>query len=67
MGPKAVQYMHQLDHARCDGNWDVVPELVRKVRKHAPDRACMTPSHFTALQRGAFRTQYLITLDQVLL
>ncbi|KAH7272887.1 hypothetical protein MRS44_003391 [Fusarium solani] len=41
MGPKAVQYMHQLDHARCDGNWDVVPELVRKVRKHAPDRACL--------------------------
>ncbi|KAF4976663.1 hypothetical protein FZEAL_6701, partial [Fusarium zealandicum] len=42
MGPKAVQYINQLDHARCDGNWDVVPELVRKVRKHAPDRACLT-------------------------
>ncbi|CAG7560892.1 unnamed protein product [Fusarium equiseti] len=41
MGPKAVQYINQLDHARCDGNWDLVPELVRKVRKHAPDRACL--------------------------
>ncbi|KAF5013530.1 hypothetical protein FDECE_471 [Fusarium decemcellulare] len=42
MGPKAVQYINQLDHARCDGNWDIVPELVRKVRKHAPERACLT-------------------------
>ncbi|KPM42618.1 hypothetical protein AK830_g3922 [Neonectria ditissima] len=41
MGPKAAQYISQLDHARCDGNWDVVPELVRKVRKHAPDRSCL--------------------------
>ncbi|KAF5022806.1 hypothetical protein F66182_5148 [Fusarium sp. NRRL 66182] len=41
MGPKAVQYINQLDHARCDGNWDLVPELVRKVRKHAPERACL--------------------------
>ncbi|KAM5351252.1 hypothetical protein ACJ41O_003975 [Fusarium nematophilum] len=41
MGHKATQYINQLDHARCDGNWDVVPELVRKVRKHAPDRACL--------------------------
>ncbi|KAM0562075.1 hypothetical protein ACHAPJ_002519 [Fusarium lateritium] len=41
MGPKAVQYINQLDHARCDANWDLVPELVRKVRKHAPERACL--------------------------
>lgn len=41
MGPKAAQYISQLDHARCDGNWDAVPELVRKVRKHAPERSCL--------------------------
>ncbi|KAF4121124.1 TPR protein [Geosmithia morbida] len=31
-----------LDLARCEGNWAAVPELVRKVRKHAPERACLT-------------------------
>ncbi|KAL2124074.1 hypothetical protein VTJ04DRAFT_439 [Mycothermus thermophilus] len=39
---KAARYIQQLDDARCDENWDAVPELVRKVRKHAPDRACLT-------------------------
>ncbi|KAF3769597.1 hypothetical protein M406DRAFT_335450 [Cryphonectria parasitica EP155] len=34
-------YLDQLDHARCEGNWDAVPELVRKVRKHAPARVCL--------------------------
>ncbi|KAF7552759.1 hypothetical protein G7046_g7303 [Stylonectria norvegica] len=41
MSGKGAQYISQLDHARCDGNWDVVPELVRKVRKHAPSRSCL--------------------------
>ncbi|KAK4043227.1 hypothetical protein C8A01DRAFT_32716 [Parachaetomium inaequale] len=39
---KAAHYLQQLDDARCDENWDAVPELVRKVRKHAPDRSCLT-------------------------
>ncbi|EKD17866.1 uncharacterized protein L3040_004404 [Drepanopeziza brunnea f. sp. 'multigermtubi'] len=38
---KAAQYIQQLDDARCEGNWEAVPELVRKVRKHAPQRACL--------------------------
>ncbi|SPQ22327.1 00486ea4-b8f6-4ad3-b9d6-6cd1b5493fe9 [Thermothielavioides terrestris] len=38
---KAAHYIQQLDDARCDDNWDAVPELVRKVRKHAPERACL--------------------------
>ncbi|KAK4106763.1 hypothetical protein N658DRAFT_461660 [Parathielavia hyrcaniae] len=38
---KAAHYIQQLDDARCDENWDAVPELIRKVRKHAPDRACL--------------------------
>ncbi|KAG9257220.1 uncharacterized protein F5Z01DRAFT_648147 [Emericellopsis atlantica] len=41
MSSKAANYLHQLDRARCDGNWSAVPELVRKVRKHAPERACL--------------------------
>ncbi|KAK5664037.1 hypothetical protein OQA88_251 [Cercophora sp. LCS_1] len=39
---KAAHYIQQLDDARCEENWDAVPELVRKVRKHAPVRACLT-------------------------
>lgn len=38
---KAASYIQQLDDARCEDNWDAVPELIRKVRKHAPDRSCM--------------------------
>ncbi|TGO10513.1 hypothetical protein BTUL_0133g00200 [Botrytis tulipae] len=39
---KAAHYIQLLDTARCEGNWDAVPELVRKVRKHAPARICLT-------------------------
>ncbi|KAL3417539.1 filamentation protein [Phlyctema vagabunda] len=39
---KAARYIQLLDEARYDGDWDAVPELVRKVRKHAPGRTCLT-------------------------
>ncbi|KAI5928573.1 filamentation protein [Camillea tinctor] len=39
---KADQYLVRLEEARCEGKWDEVPELVRKVRKHATDRSCVT-------------------------
>ncbi|KAK5631781.1 hypothetical protein RRF57_007495 [Xylaria bambusicola] len=39
---KAAQYLNRLEDARNEGRWDEVPELVRKVRKHASDRACVT-------------------------
>ncbi|KAI1426066.1 hypothetical protein F5Y12DRAFT_713512 [Xylaria sp. FL1777] len=39
---KAAQYLTKLEDARCEGRWDETPELVRKVRKHASDRACLT-------------------------
>lgn len=42
MTTKAEHYAEQLENARCESNWDAVPELVRKVRKHAPQRACLT-------------------------
>ncbi|PHH77617.1 hypothetical protein CDD82_3446 [Ophiocordyceps australis] len=41
MTTKALHYLEQLESARCDGNWDAVPELVRKVRKHAPHKSCL--------------------------
>lgn len=37
---KAVRYISQLDEARCAGRWKDVPELCRKVEKHAPHRRC---------------------------
>ncbi|KKY33794.1 putative filamentation protein [Diaporthe ampelina] len=44
MAPNATKgrnYLDQLDNARCEGDWEAVPELIRKVRKHAPNRACL--------------------------
>ncbi|KAK6822769.1 hypothetical protein PG990_015206 [Apiospora arundinis] len=38
---KGERYLALLDDARCEGRWDAVPELVRKVRKHAPNRQCL--------------------------
>ncbi|KAF2114774.1 filamentation protein-like protein [Lophiotrema nucula] len=39
---KAVRYITQLDEARCSGRWKDVPELCRKVEKHAPHRLTLT-------------------------
>ncbi|KAI1766357.1 TPR-like protein [Hypoxylon sp. FL1150] len=39
---KVALYLGRLEDARCDGDWKEVPELVRKVRKHAADRLCLT-------------------------
>ncbi|KAH6687444.1 hypothetical protein F5X68DRAFT_10709 [Plectosphaerella plurivora] len=38
---KAAHYIQALDAARVEGNWSTVPEFVRKIRKHAPDRECL--------------------------
>ncbi|ORY69573.1 uncharacterized protein BCR38DRAFT_88247 [Pseudomassariella vexata] len=38
---KDLKYLNELNDARCEDNWDSVPELVRKVRKHAPSRECL--------------------------
>jgi hypothetical protein len=40
---KASRYISQLDEARCAGRWKDVPELCRKVEKHAPHRRCQHP------------------------
>ncbi|KKF97407.1 putative cargo-transport protein ypp1 [Ceratocystis platani] len=47
---KAQNYLALLEIARCEGNWSAVPELVRKVRKHAPERACLTLAALTEAQ-----------------
>ena len=33
---KAHRYIESLDNARSQGNWNEVPEFIRKVTKHAP-------------------------------
>ncbi|KAE8354322.1 filamentation protein [Aspergillus coremiiformis] len=38
---KARRYIAALDNARCQNKWDEVPELIRKVTKHAPQRTCL--------------------------
>ncbi|KAL8819055.1 MAG: hypothetical protein Q9223_002433 [Gallowayella weberi] len=38
---KAGHHLDLLDTARCNGNWSEVPELVRKISKHAPHRKCL--------------------------
>jgi hypothetical protein len=37
---KAQRYIQQLDDARCASRWQDIPELCRKVEKHAPHRKC---------------------------
>jgi hypothetical protein len=37
---KAARYIDSLNAARCSGSWNELPELIRKVTKHAPQRKC---------------------------
>ncbi|KAK4621833.1 hypothetical protein CLAFUR4_07540 [Fulvia fulva] len=39
---KGARYIGLLDTALCNGSWSEVPELARKVEKHAPDRKRLT-------------------------
>ncbi|KAG9583013.1 hypothetical protein KCU97_g10807, partial [Aureobasidium melanogenum] len=39
---KAQRYIASLNAVRLNGTWSDVPELVRKVDKHAPHRRCLT-------------------------
>ncbi|KAL4746561.1 hypothetical protein BDW72DRAFT_184617 [Aspergillus terricola var. indicus] len=37
---KGYRYVVALDNARSQNKWDEVPELIRKVNKHAPHKTC---------------------------
>jgi tetratricopeptide (TPR) repeat protein len=39
---KGARYLGLLDQALCNASWSEVPELARKVEKHAPTRRCLT-------------------------
>ncbi|GAB7347864.1 hypothetical protein MBLNU459_g5394t1 [Dothideomycetes sp. NU459] len=47
---KAARYIGLLNTARLNGRWSEVPELVRKVDKHAPTRKCLTLTATTEAQ-----------------
>ena len=36
---KPLQAAAELDHARCYGDWALVPELARKYKKYHPDES----------------------------
>ncbi|KAL8718439.1 MAG: hypothetical protein Q9225_004423 [Loekoesia sp. 1 TL-2023] len=38
---KSRHYLDLLDRARCNGDWSEIPELVRKMGKHSPQRKCL--------------------------
>ncbi|KAF9890955.1 hypothetical protein FE257_005212 [Aspergillus nanangensis] len=38
---KGHRYITALDNARCQNKWDELPELIRKVTKHAPQKTCL--------------------------
>ncbi|PLB43165.1 filamentation protein [Aspergillus steynii IBT 23096] len=38
---KGYRYVAALDTARCQNRWDELPELIRKVTKHAPQKSCL--------------------------
>ncbi|POS83939.1 hypothetical protein EPUL_004759 [Erysiphe pulchra] len=38
---KATLSIQKLDDARNNGEWNLLPELIRKVKKHAPLRVCL--------------------------
>ena len=39
---KGARYLGLLDQALCNASWSEIPELARKVEKHAPTRRCLT-------------------------
>ncbi|KAI9824766.1 MAG: hypothetical protein M1832_001594 [Thelocarpon impressellum] len=51
---KANLYVTQLDRARCEGDWNEVPELIRKVSKHVPGRQCLVVTAHSEHQLAAF-------------
>ncbi|KAI1918680.1 hypothetical protein LOZ12_002421 [Ophidiomyces ophidiicola] len=38
---KAHRYIEALDTARCNAHWHEIPDILRKILKHAPERKCM--------------------------
>ncbi|KAK6342244.1 hypothetical protein TWF730_001721 [Orbilia blumenaviensis] len=64
---KAATYLHLLDTARCSGDWSQVPELARKLTKHAgAAKKCITETalldHDTSPQRRSLHKNHAIVV-----
>ncbi|ETN40623.1 uncharacterized protein HMPREF1541_04900 [Cyphellophora europaea CBS 101466] len=56
---KAQRYIALLDDARVDAKWSELPELIRKVTKHAPQRKCLI--HTATLEHEVVNTKIAAT------
>ncbi|QGA16829.1 hypothetical protein EYB26_004499 [Talaromyces marneffei] len=54
---KAQSYIAALDSARSEDKWSDVPELIRKVTKHAPHRKCLIQTAHAEIQVVAHITK----------
>ncbi|KAF2810963.1 uncharacterized protein BDZ99DRAFT_487697 [Mytilinidion resinicola] len=54
---KALRYIGQLDEARCTARWADVPELARKIEKHAPHRRCLALTARSEARIGTYSAQ----------
>ncbi|KAJ6130585.1 hypothetical protein N7512_003365 [Penicillium capsulatum] len=54
---KGQRYVLALDQARAQGKWDEVPELIRKVTKHSPQRTCVIQTATAESRVVAYRSQ----------
>lgn len=72
LSEKASRYIEQLSKARCDARWPEVPELARKVAKHAPWKTCLattarTETEYEQAISGGARTRGVSpTVDTIL-
>ncbi|KAH8702530.1 putative filamentation protein [Talaromyces proteolyticus] len=51
---KAQGYIDALDNARSEDKWGEIPELIRKVSKHAPNRKCLIQTASAEIQVVAY-------------
>ncbi|RVX69808.1 hypothetical protein B0A52_06453 [Exophiala mesophila] len=51
---KASRYIEHLDSARTSTTWSEVPELIRKVSKHAPNRKCLIQAAKLDLETSSY-------------
>lgn len=58
---KADRYISLLNTARCDSNWQDVPELVRKLKKHAPHKKCT----FTLSYQKSMYLSFILLQDGI--
>jgi hypothetical protein len=52
---KALRYEKELDEARLNGHFHLVPNLARKLQKHDPSKQCIHPSTLPQILQDVLR------------